>query len=131
MARRDILPPPLAQRKPHASQAPFAGESAYRETRNDPCIAKVVSLAFSPRRRWIASGSEDGTIKLWIAATGACVGRFEGHKYAVTALAYSADGRQIASGSEDGTIKLWNVATGACVGTFGGHKCAVTALAYS
>jgi WD40 repeat protein/predicted ATPase/DNA-binding SARP family transcriptional activator len=36
----------------------------------------VESVRFSPDGRWVASGSADGTIKLWDAATGACLHTF-------------------------------------------------------
>jgi len=53
----------------------------------------------------LASGSNDGTIRLWDVARGAEAARLEGHAGPVRALCMLADGR-LASGSGDGTIRL-------------------------
>ena len=70
----------------------------------------------------------DGVIKVWNAATGACVATLEGHTKYVVSLAV-LDGGRVASGSYDETIKVWNVATGACVATLEGHACHAYSLA--
>jgi WD40 repeat protein len=57
----------------------------------------------------LASGSVDGTIRLWDVARGAEDARLEGHPDAVMALCVLPDGR-LASGSADRTIRLWDVA---------------------
>ncbi len=87
----------------------------------------VTALALLADGR-LASGSEDGTIKLWNTSSGACEATLEGHTLGVTALAALADGR-LASGSTDAKIKLWNANSGACLATLEGHVGEVTALA--
>jgi WD40 repeat protein len=59
----------------------------------------------------LASGSWDGTIRLWDVATGAETARLEGRASSVTALCTLSDGR-LASGSTDNTIRLWDVSRG-------------------
>ena len=75
----------------------------------------------------IVSGCDDGTIRIWNAATGEIV-HLDGHQGGVTALAVLSDGR-IASASRDRTIRSWDVAAGVEVARLEGHKDSVNALA--
>lgn len=62
--------------------------------------------------RWlIASGEENGQIKLWDARTGEVVRTLLGHQETVRDLAISSSGRRLASSGEDG-VKLWDILTG-------------------
>src|SRR5277367_5264887 len=66
----------------------------------------VTSVAFSPNSKWVASGSNDWTVKIWDAETGNVVaGPFKGHNGQVTSVAFSHDGKQVASGSIDRTVR--------------------------
>ena len=64
-------------------------------------------MCFSPDGRWVASGSDAKTVRLWDAATGRCVRTLEGHGHYVQSVCFSADGRWVASGSWDKTVRLW------------------------
>ncbi|KAK3261423.1 hypothetical protein CYMTET_29668, partial [Cymbomonas tetramitiformis] len=52
----------------------------------------------------VASGSRDGTVRLWDAATGEEQAVLRGHDQEVLSVAFSADGKTVASGSRDGGI---------------------------
>jgi WD40 repeat protein len=82
----------------------------------------VDSIAFSVDGRTLASGSSDGTIRIWDAVEGKEVRTIKwsvvkpdkgGRVRSVCALAFSPDGKTLASGARDsGTVCLWDVVTG-------------------
>jgi WD40 repeat protein len=80
-------------------------------------LGSVKSVAYSPDGQYIISGSDDRTIRIWDAETGAAVGEpLKGHAGLVNSVAYSPDGQYIISGSSDRTIRIWDAETGAAVG---------------
>jgi small GTP-binding protein len=88
----------------------------------------VLNLAFDPEGRTLASGSRDGTVKLWGVASGKLLRTLGGHKHYVWSVAFDSAGRTLASGSSDGTVKLWEVASGKLLRTLewrGGYVCSV------
>ena len=91
----------------------------------------VTSVAFSPDRRTLASGSWDNTVRLWNIADGESTAILKGHTDQVLAVAFSPDGRTLASGSNDQTIRLWDATTGQQKDTLLGHTSGVTAVAFS
>ena len=77
--------------------------------------ANILSLAFSPDGRLLATGNSAGLIRIWEAPAGMS-GHSEtphrvlsGHAAAVGFLRFSDDGSQVLSASVDGTARLWNV----------------------
>jgi len=74
------------------------------------------TLAFSPDERLLATGSWDGTIKLWDVASGALL--WTGwHTDIVEGLAFTPDGQMLSSCGDDATIRLWDATSGAEVET--------------
>jgi WD40 repeat protein len=88
------------------------------------------SMAFSPDGKYVLTASDDGTPKLWDAATGALVRTFSGHTNIVRSVAFSPDGNYVLTGGLDDTARLWDAATGAEVYTFE-HASWVYSVAFS
>ncbi|WP_088892430.1 CHAT domain-containing protein [Leptolyngbya ohadii] len=75
----------------------------------------VLSLAFSEDGRWLASGSQNKTIKLWdldnpVEQPHYVIG--DAHLSQVLSLAISNQQQILVSGGADRTIKLWDLRTG-------------------
>ena len=93
--------------------------------------AAVSSVAFSPEGRTLASGSDDGTGRIWNVRTRKLTAVFTGHTGRVSSVAFSPDGNMFASSSYDRTIRLWDSHTGKLTATLTGHKGRVSSVAFS
>jgi WD40 repeat protein len=72
-----------------------------------------VSVAVSAGGRYLAAGTDNGSVYLWNLQSDPPQRReLSGHAGSVPGLAFSADGATLASGGHDGTIRLWNVSDG-------------------
>jgi WD40 repeat protein len=91
----------------------------------------IASVAWSPDGRCVATGSYDGTVKVWDAAGGRELTTLSGHDDWVRSVAWSPDGERLASGSDDGTIKVWDAASGRELTTLSGHDHTVLTVAWS
>jgi len=66
-------------------------------------------ICFSPCGKFICSGSDDKSIKIWNIDSRKCIYTFKGHDYYVSSVCFSPCGNYICSSSWDGTIKLWDI----------------------
>ncbi len=93
--------------------------------------ASLSSMALSRDGVLLAAGYQDGTLRLWDAATRTPIATLEGHTSGVGSVSFSSDGALLASGSWDRTVKLWHVGTRGLLGTLEGHRGGVTAVSFS
>jgi WD40 repeat protein len=79
----------------------------------------------------VLTGSEDGTARLWSAATGKELTPPLMHPGTVDAVAFSPDGKKVLTGSFDKMARLWRAGTGKELPPPLGHEGAVGAVAFS
>jgi WD40 repeat protein len=102
-----------------------------REVQRIESSAGMLNIAFAPDGATFASGSGDGTIKIWEVASGRVLHTLRRHTDAVLSVAFAPDGATLASGSRDKTIKIWEVASGRVLYTLRGHTAAVWSVAFA
>lgn len=90
----------------------------------------VTAMAFHPDPAFMATGHDDGVVRLWDAAGHHLVREFRAHKRPLSALAFSADGSLLASAGEDKLIAIWQVKSGKHLGNLEGHTDRIPALAW-
>ena len=71
-------------------------------------FSSILSVAFHPDGKILATGDADGEIHLWSADTLQPLLRIKAHNSWVRSVVFSPDGNILASGSDDQLVKLWN-----------------------
>ena len=99
---------------------------AHEKWFTNPKNSGVLSLAFDPHSRLLASGggSGDHTVKIWdVADGGELLETLAGHETMVESLDFSFDGEYLASGGETSdwsdSVILWDVESGESLWTIG------------
>jgi WD40 repeat protein len=90
----------------------------------------VRAVAFSDDNQMIATGSADGTIKLWDAKSGEEKHNLIGHKDCVRAVVFLPSGTLV-SGSYDKTLRFWDTGTGKELKKIQAHDDYILTLALS
>jgi len=81
---------------------------------------------------YIATASDDKTLRLWDVNTGDALVEFRGHSNFVFCTKFNPQSSNLlVSGSFDETVKLWDVRTGDCVSTLPAHSDPVTAVDFN
>lgn len=88
----------------------------------------VWGVAISPNSQFIASASQDGTVKLW-QRDGTLVRTLRGDDKGFTRVAFSPDGRMVAAAGSQ-TVTMWNI-DGTLLTTLYGHTGRAMAIAFS
>ncbi|MGE5765125.1 MAG: WD40 repeat domain-containing protein, partial [Mycobacterium leprae] len=71
----------------------------------------MLSVAFSPDRRRLAAGGQDGTVSVYDAASRRIISKLRGSGRPIYSVAFSPSSRLLATGGQDATITLWDPVT--------------------
>ncbi|QDU54473.1 protein kinase domain-containing protein [Aeoliella mucimassa] len=93
----------------------------------------VAAVGMSPNGKIVATGSWDGTAKLWDSESQQMIGQLVGgHQGYINSLDFSPNGELIATASDDGTVRLWEVKTCQTVGEpLAAHTVSVHSVRFS
>src|SRR5204863_790217 len=68
----------------------------------------IRSIAIDDSQHFVATGTTDGTARLWAAKTGKEIGLLGEYQGAVNAVGFSRDGQLILGAVSDGTTRIWH-----------------------
>eukprot|EP00744_Colponema_vietnamica_P009652 GILI01013704.1.p1 GENE.GILI01013704.1~~GILI01013704.1.p1 ORF type:complete len:671 (+),score=201.45 GILI01013704.1:103-2013(+) len=66
-------------------------------------------VSYSPDGQTIATGGDDGKLKLWNASTGFCFVTFSDHAGSITAVCFTPQSNAVISSSLDGTVRAFDL----------------------
>ncbi|GAA6059482.1 hypothetical protein JCM10212_002225 [Sporobolomyces blumeae] len=99
--------------------------------------APIITCAADPTGTLFATGSADGTVKVWDAARGHCTHVFKGHGGVISAITFdiasAGDGgkqgrARLISGADDCKIRVWDLRSRECLHVLDGHNSVVRGL---
>jgi transducin (beta)-like 1 len=151
----DVRSEPPQQPDAHAATAAASASAAAASSSSAAALAagsgsaprcltghegEVNCVSWDPTGTLLLSGSDDGTAKIWSAATGDIVHDLVDHAREVLVARWSGTGACtdyhkyplfVATGSVDTTVKLWDPTSGSCLHTLSQHTHPVSQVAFA
>ncbi|KAG8182795.1 hypothetical protein JTE90_009108 [Oedothorax gibbosus] len=85
----------------------------------------INSIDISENDKFLASGSQDHTAKIWDASDLSLLGVLRGHKKGVWCVKFSPVDLALATSSSDETIRIWSLVDFSCLKVLQGHEASV------
>jgi WD40 repeat protein len=90
----------------------------------------VRCVACSNDGRFLATGSDDHTVKMWDIETGKVLNTFLGHADSVFSVTFNQDGSALAAAGAGEKVLVWDTRTREQIGAFSGHTDEVRCVAF-
>lgn len=90
----------------------------------------VSYISYNESSNIVASGYNDGTIKIWDLASSSVIIKFQGHKSRISKLVFDKTGTRLISGLNDSTMVLWDLIAEEGLFKLKGHKSEITDLRF-
>ena len=94
-------------------------------------FGRVLSVAFSPDGKTIATGDTNGEILVWQIKNSELQWRLKADSNCIRSLTFSPDGKMLANAGENQTIKIWSLSRGKCIKTLNEPNNQVWSIAFS
>ena len=115
------------------------GEEALRRALVSPPVqftlqghaGAVYRVEYDQEGKRLVTASEDGTARIWDAASGRELWVLRGHEGPVNAAVFSPDGQFVATAGEDKTVRIWDANTGEQLRLLNKHSATVNSVAFS
>ena len=90
---------------------PVSGKFLPGEPVRDPSLHRlpVRGVCVSPDGRWLATASEDQTVRIWDLETGVAIGEPFVHNNSVYTVAFNSDGTRLLTAGKDGLWRVWDL----------------------
>lgn len=75
-------------------------------------FGNIYCVCYASAKNVVATGSEDGTIRIWDAGNGKELHCLRGHDKDIRHVCLSSDGKRVASANGDDTVRVWDTTSG-------------------
>uniref|UniRef100_A0A915E6C2 WDR5-like beta-propeller domain-containing protein n=1 Tax=Ditylenchus dipsaci TaxID=166011 RepID=A0A915E6C2_9BILA len=91
----------------------------------------INDVCWSHNHQYLASCSDDKTLKLYDVQTARCLRTYKGHSSYVFSCTFHPNSSLLLTASFDETVKLWDLKSGSCVKTIRAHSDPISSAAFN